>query len=233
MLPRLINLAGSAFDFLFPRKCVWCGREGAFICPSCKDELSPITSPVCSRCGRPLLKGSICASCVTWEAQINGIRSAFRFEGVAREAVHQLKYSNLRAIAPELAELMVPCYHEYAVPGDVLVPVPLHPKRTKERGYNQSALIAREFGRFTGLAVNEDCLARQRYTSPQARTLNAAERQSNVSGAFVCRNCNLQGRRVILVDDVATSGATLNAGAAALKDAGALSVWGLTFAREV
>lgn len=233
MLSRLTVLTGKAFDFLFPKRCVGCGREGDFICPSCKDQLSPIALPVCSRCGRPLSTGSVCSSCAASEAQIDGIRSAFRFEGVAREAVHQLKYSNLKAIALLLAELMAPCYREYAVPGDVLVPVPLHPKRMKERGYNQSALLARELGRITGLTVNDDCLIRQRYTSSQARTLNAAERFRNVSGAFTCRSRNLQGRRVILIDDVATSGATLNAGAAALREAGALSVWGLTFAREI
>jgi ComF family protein len=219
MLPRLISLTGKAYDFLFPRRCVGCGREGGFICPSCRASLLPIAPPICSRCGIPLSRGSLCSSCAGWKADINGIRSAFRFEGPARQTVHQLKYQNLKAIAPEMAAL--------------LVSVPLHPKRLKERGYNQSALLARELGRITGLDVDEDSLLRQRNTRSQARTQNVAERRENVSGAFVCQNHNLTGRRVMLVDDVATSGATLNAGAAALKEAGALSVWGITFAREV
>ncbi len=210
-----------------------CGREEGFICSSCRNQFSLIVPPVCLRCGKPLSYGSICTSCDGWEADIDGIRSAFRFEGVAREAVHQLKYNNLRAIAPEMAGLMLPFYRDSGVPGDVLVPVPLHPKRLKERGYNQSGLIARGLGRLTGLSVNEDCLVRQRNTGSQARTSNVVERRNNVSGAFICRNNKLSGQRVILVDDVVTSGATLNACASALKEGGALSVWGITFAREV
>ena len=233
MLPRLTNLTGKVFGFLFPKRCVGCGREGAFICPSCQNQLFPITPPVCARCGRPLSRGSVCSACAAWEASIDGIRSVYRFEGVAREAVHQLKYSNLRAIAPSLAELIVPYYSSYAIPGDVLVPVPLHLKRMRERGYNQSALLARELGRLTGLVVNEDCLIRQRYTTAQARTRNVAERRANVGGAFACRSRKLSGKRVILVDDVATSGATLNACASALKETGVLSIWGITFAREI
>jgi len=132
-----------------------------------------------------------------------------------------------------MAALMVSVMNSEAAPGDVFVPIPLHPKRLRERGYNQSALLARELGRITGLAVDEGSLARQRNTRSQARTQNVAERRENVSGAFFCQDHNLKGRSVILVDDVATSGATLNAGAAALKEAGALSVWGVTFAREV
>lgn len=233
MLPRLFSLTGKAYDFLFPRRCVGCGREGGFICPACRAHFLPIAPPLCSFCGIPLSSGSLCSSCAGWEAAIDGIRSAFRFEGPAREAVHQLKYQNLRAIAPDMAALMVPVINLDAAPGDVLVPVPLHPKRLKERGYNQSALLARELGRLTGLPVDESCLVRQRNTRSQARTRNVLERRENVSGAFFCPNNNLQGRRVILLDDVATSGATLNAGAAALKEAGALSVRGITFAREV
>lgn len=233
MLPRLTNLTAKAFDFLFPKRCIGCGREGAFICVSCSNKLSPILPPVCLRCGLPLSRGSLCSACAAGESSIEGIRSAFRFEGVAREAVHQLKYNNLKAIAPVLAGLMVPLYRSYAIPGDVLVPVPLHPKRLRERGYNQSTLLARALGRLTGLSVDENSLVRQRYTNSQARTRNVTERHANVNGAFACHNHKLSGKHVILIDDVATSGATLDACAEALKNAGALSVWGITFAREI
>jgi ComF family protein len=233
MLPRLSNLAGKAYDFLFPRRCVGCGREGGFICPACRTHFVPIAPPLCSLCGIPLSSGSLCSSCAGWEAAIDGIRSAFRFEGPVREAVHQLKYQNLKAIAPNMAALMVQVLDPETLRGDVFVPIPLHPKRLKERGYNQSTLLSRELGRLLTLPVDEKCLVRQRNTRSQARTRNVLERRENVSGAFFCPNNNLTGRRVILIDDVATSGATLNAGAAALKSAGALSVRGITFAREV
>lgn len=150
-----------------------------------------------------------------------------------REAVHQLKYRNLRAIAPLLAHLLRGYLNESPLPGEIIVPVPLHQKRLRERGYNQSFLLARELGKRRGLPVIPDCLIRLRHVLPQARTANVAERRQNVAGAFACRDERLRGKAVLLIDDVATSGATLDACAAALKEAGAVSVWGLVLAREI
>jgi ComF family protein len=119
------------------------------------------------------------------------------------------------------------------LPGEVLVPVPLHSKRLRERDYNQFGLLARELGRLTNLPVVDDCLIRERYASPQARAASIAERQNNVAGVFTCRDRSLRGKQVLLIDDVSTSGATLDACAAALKAAGATTVWGLVLAREI
>jgi ComF family protein len=115
----------------------------------------------------------------------------------------------------------------------LLVPVPLHHKRLRERGYNQSALLAKELGKFTGLPVDERTLIRSSYNLPQAKTGNVAERKQNVLGVFTCPGEELHEKKVLLIDDVATSGATLNVCALALKEAGAMSVWGLTLAREI
>jgi ComF family protein len=111
--------------------------------------------------------------------------------------------------------------------------VPLHHKRLKERGYNQSYLLARELGRLINLPAVDDCLLRQRHALPQARTTTVAERRRNVAGAFTCRNGKVRGKQVMLIDDVATSGATMDACAAVLKAGGATSVWGLVLAREI
>ena len=234
MLPQLNELKGAALDFFFPRFCVGCGKEGDFICDSCQASLARIEAPVCPKCGKPQINQMLCSSCLNWEADIDAIRSPFRFEGVIRKAIHEFKYRNLRAIAGRLADLM----GDYligadAVPGDVLVPVPLHSKRLKERGYNQSALLAKELSRLTGLPVNDGCLIRNCYNVPQAKTRNVEERRQNVVGIFTCKNKDLRDKKVLLIDDVTTSGATLNACAAALKAAGAMSVWGLTLAREI
>ncbi len=190
-------------------------------------------SPLCPRCGKPQLSGILCPGCVSWQVEIDGIRSPFRFDGVIRQAIHQLKYRNLRALAVTLAKLMQDYLATNPLPGEVLVPVPLHPKRTRERGYNQSSLLAKELSKLTGLPVVDDCLIRQRYTPPQARTPTVDERRSNVANAFTCHGSRLQDRQVLLIDDVSTSGATLDTCATALKAAGAATVWGLVLAREI
>ncbi|MFC1937590.1 double zinc ribbon domain-containing protein [Chloroflexota bacterium] len=233
MLPQVTKLRGAVIDFLFPCWCVGCGKEGSFICPSCQHSLARIVPPICPRCGKPQSSGVLCPHCVGWQASIDGIRSPFRFEGVMREAIHQLKYKNVRALARPLVELMRDYVAGYPVPAEVLVPVPLHRKRLRERGYNQSGLLARELGRLLNMPVMEDCLIRERYAPPQARTSLLSERQRNVAGAFVCSDNRLEGKQVLLIDDVSTSGATLDACAAALKAAGATSVWGLVLAREI
>jgi competence protein ComFC len=150
-----------------------------------------------------------------------------------RQAIYELKYRNLRALAAPLAKLMYDYLVTNPLPGEFLVPVPLHRKRWRERGYNQSSLLARELGRLTGLPVVDDCLTRRQHAPPQARSGSARERQSNVAGAFTCGDGRLKGKPVLLIDDVATSGATLNACAGALKSAGAVSVWGLVMALEM
>jgi len=233
VLPQVTKLKGIALDFLFPRWCIGCGKEGDFLCYSCRQRLPRIMPPLCPRCGRPQPNGIPCPSCVAWQADIDGIRSPFRFDGLIREAIHQLKYRNLRALAVSLAQLLQDYLVANPMPGEVLVPVPLHHKRLRERGYNQSSLLARELGKFINLPVVDDCLIRQRHALPQARTSSINERQSNVAGAFACRNRRLQDKQVLLIDDVSTSGATLDACAGALKAGGATSVWGLVLAREI
>jgi len=233
VLPQVAKLKGAALDLLFPQWCVGCGKEGGFICGSCCYTLKRINPPVCPVCGRPQPDGMLCSSCVNWQSHIDGIRSPFIFDGVMRQAIYQLKYHNLRALAAPLAELLRDYLIVNPIPAEVLVPVPLHRKRLRERGYNQSSLLARELGKLAKLPVMDDCLIRQRHTVPQARTANVAERQDNIANAFACRDHRLQDKRVLLIDDVATSGATLDACATTLKAAGATSVWGLAMAREI
>ena len=113
-----------------------------------------------------------------------------------------------------------------------MVPVPLHPKRLRQRGYNQSALLAREVGKGVGLSMMEGVLVRSKDSPPQASSRGIEERRRNVEGVFACSSKALEGLRVLLVDDVCTTGSTLSACAQALKSQGASSVWGLVVARE-
>lgn len=233
MLPRFTKIKGMALDLLFPRWCVGCGREGDFICPSCLKSLSRVMPPLCPKCGLPQSGANLCSSCLGWQAEIDGIRAPFRFDGVMRQAIHELKYRNLRALAGLLARLLNDYLLGNPMPGEVLVPVPLHPRRLRERGYNQSQLLAQELGKLAGLPVADDYLVRQRHSLPQARASNVGERRSNVADVFSCRHHRLEGKQILLIDDVSTSGATLDACARVLKQAGAASVWGLVLAREI
>jgi ComF family protein len=144
-----------------------------------------------------------------------------------------LKYHNLRTLAPLLASYLYIYLTDNPLQGDVLVPVPVHPKRLRERGYNQSTLLARELNRLSSIPCIDSCLIRLTYITPQAKLSSALERRQNIAGAFTCKDDRLKGKNIIIIDDVSTSGATMNACSAALKSAGAVSVWGLTLALEL
>jgi competence protein ComFC len=147
-----------------------------------------------------------------------------------REAIHSFKYRYMRALAVPLGEMLVDFWAENRLPVDVLVPVPLHRRRVRERGYNQSRLLAEHLGHSVGVPVVCDALRRTRYTVSQTH-LSADERRQNVAGAFFCANLSLQDKRALLIDDVCTTGSTLEACSVALRAGGARSVWALTLAR--
>lgn len=233
VFPLAYKLGEVALNLLFPHRCIGCGREGELICSSCLINLPRIMPPVCPRCGRPQSSNILCPECVKRQSYIDGIRSPYRFEGLIRQAIHQFKYRNMRSLATPLAQLMNNYLKTYPIPGDILIPVPIHKKRSRERGYNQSLLLARKLGKLINLPVIENCLIRRIQSPPQARSASAEERHRNVADAFICNDSGLKGKQVLLIDDVTTSGATLDACARALKAAGASSVWGLTLAREI
>jgi ComF family protein len=227
------QLQEKVIDFFFPRRCVGCGKMGDLLCPVCTKKLPRLLPPFCQKCGKPESSGVLCPVCWGQVADIDGIRSVCRFEGTVRRAIHELKYRNLKSIAVCLAALMVDYLRDNPIQGEVLMPVPLHPRRLRERGYNQSSLLAEKLGELTDLPVLDGCLCRLKDSLPQARTTSVEERRRNVEKAFICRQGKLQEKAVILIDDVCTSGATLESCAAALKAAGAISVWGFTLAREI
>ncbi|OGO01760.1 MAG: hypothetical protein A2Y72_00525 [Chloroflexi bacterium RBG_13_53_26] len=227
------RLSGALLDLLFPQRCINCQREGQLLCSTCSGAAPRLRPLICQHCGMPWSSSSLCNACRSHPLKLDGLRSVFYFEGIIRQSIHLLKYDNLRALAVPLATLMREYLDTAALPGEILVPVPLHKRRIKERGYNQSALLARQLGRQVNLFVWENSLVRLRDTPPQARTTSAEERRRNVAGAFVCADLRLRGKKVILIDDVATTGATINAAAEALWKVGASSVWALTLAREI
>jgi competence protein ComFC len=229
MFGRLLSSGEKLLDVFFPRYCLGCGREGEYLCQRCRPGLPFQEPPYCPSCGKSLDHHPDCDQLSPELIQLN---SVFRFEGVIKKAVHQLKYNNLRDIAPTLGGFMADFIKTNNISGDLLVPVPLHKSRLRERGYNQSQLLAISIHKSTGLSVFLDALRKIKATPPQADSASVEERRLAVVGAFGCYN-NFTGRRVILIDDVATSGATLSACATTLVAAGAKEVRALTLAREI
>ena len=230
---HLTRLASASLDLLFPPRCVGCDKEGQLLCPSCRDALPYLPIPHCLRCAQPIDYGDTCQQCLDTPLAIDGIYAPLLMEGAVREAVHRLKYSNHRALAPLLGGILAESLRSRQVPATVLVPVPLHSRRERQRGYNQAYLRAREAAKRLGIPVAPRGLVRLENTPPQARSIGAEERRANVLGAFRCpRPDVVDGMAVVVVDDVCTTGATLEACAVALREAGAASVWGVALARE-
>lgn len=221
-------------DLLYPPSCVNCKTANEWLCQDCFKRIVFIIPPVCERCGTSISTDDLphCVQCKNNPFQsVDGLRSASYFEdSPIRSAIHFLKYRNHRAVVSILSRMLIDTYRTYHLKADALVPVPLHTSRLRERGYNQSQLLANEVGTFFNLPVDTDTLQRVRKTKSQME-LGINERRQNVLDAFACRSKKLTGQKVLLIDDVCTTGSTLDACATALKEGGAASVWGLTLAR--
>jgi len=218
-------------DLIFPPHCVACGTMGSWFCPACRDRVQRQEPPLCERCGRPITSGTICGHCRRHPLAVDGLRSVALHRQPLSKAIHALKYGGVRVLAAPLGALMAEYAIDLGLVADALVPVPLHRARERQRGYNQSHLLAREMSVVLRWPVVE-ALARLRNTPAQVG-LNRAQRLDNVRDAFCATDASVAGRRVLLIDDVCTTGATLGACSQALRRAGARSVWALTLARAV
>jgi ComF family protein len=225
------KLSQPLLDLLFPPICVNCKTPNSWFCPNCLRAIRFIDTSVCARCGTPNPATTrTCEQCKTLK-YIDGVRAAAYFEdSPIRSAIHFLKYRNHKAVAAILGQILADACRRYNIMADVIVPVPLHPTRYRDRGYNQSELLAKQVGQILGLSVNTDTLQRIRQTESQVQ-LGASERRQNVVNAFACNGDDLAGQTVLLVDDVYTTGSTLDACAAALKQSGVSFVWGVTLAK--
>ncbi len=218
-------------DLLIPPCCVVCGKVETWLCDMCASMLPLLTEPVCERCGQPWDGEGLCPRCRTSLQHIAAIRSAFLFEGHIRDVIHALKYRGGAEVAPLLGRRMAEAWQRYAIKSDLLVPVPLYPDRQLQRGYNQSALLALALSQEIGIPVSVQGLIRVRNTASQTK-LNQEERRKNVAAAFACYgDVSFAGKHVTLVDDVATTGATLDACADVLLANQAKAVNAFTLAR--
>ena len=229
------TLGKLMLDFALPPRCAGCGavtEEVGIFCPPCWSKIEWLGNSGCSRCGLPLAgtEAGTCGRCLADPPKLDRIRAAVAYDDLPRLIALKLKYGRKVALARTMARYMAPLRGEW--PEDaVVVPVPLHRWRLWGRGFNQSALVARELARMWGLRAEVAGLRRVKRTRP-LKGLNHLQRRKAVSGAFKA-NSRVGGRTVVLIDDVLTSGSTAEACARALRRGGAARVELLCWARVV
>jgi ComF family protein len=229
-----MKLTGILVDLFFPPRCLVCGKLGQWLHPDCRKSLPYISQPYCPVCGAPF-NGLRCYSplCNMPSRYLDAAGSVFMHIGAIRQSVLKLKYRGVRAVAGVLGAEMAEVINQRGwLDSALLVPVPLHSTHLRERGYNQAGLLAESVSKACKLAIDEIHLVRVRQTRSQVG-LGLHERAENVANAFEWRGASLAGKNILLVDDVCTTGATLNACATALKGAGANHVRAITLTREV
>ncbi len=232
----------ALLDFFLPPKCPLCATPLASSaaerpCPSCLSEIKFFSSPLCPRCGigfsSPADQDHLCSRCLSGEWTFGKARALGPYEGKILEAISRFKFGGVARLAIPLGALLA----EYTAPEfpsssvDLVIPVPLHPRRLRERGFNQSLLLARQVSRRRSIPLNFTALRRTRQTHPQTQ-LSGPERRKNVRGAFaVGEPATVADRKILLIDDVFTTGATIQECTATLLDAGSHEVHALTLAR--
>lgn len=243
-----MNLFSRLLDLIYPPRCGVClaflgntrvSHEGEELdlCQNCFNAFTEAASPLCPLCGRPFGSGSgedhVCESCLLKRPHFDIARAPYLYEGPLMTAIHELKYSGKTHLAGALGPLLASFAGRWIEKpeGLLVMPVPLHPRRLRQRGFNQSLLLARHVAFRLGADLDYLSLRRTRFTQPQTN-LSSEERSRNVQRAFgVVEPNRLQGRSVLLVDDVATTGSTLSECARALKKAGVKEVYCLVLAR--
>jgi ComF family protein len=225
-------LLRRAEGWLLPGECLGCqgpvGDDDPLICPTCQLRWHRLPQPQCERCGQPAsAKELSCRVCAAWPDGLLRARSAVWLDDAARRAVHALKYGGWWRVTDPMARLVARL--EPLGAAGVLVPIPLAGRRARRRGYNQAEQLSRELSRRSGHPCRPELLRRVRET-PTQTALPPEERRANVAGAFAADRAS-EGLRIVLVDDVFTTGATLAEAAGSLLEAGAGSVDAVTFAR--
>lgn len=219
----------GSLDLFFPPTCGGCGRRGDHLCEDCLKKIKIITPPICEICGQPRVPG-LCPRCASLSPRFKNLRSWAIYEGPVQEAVRRLKYRQNISLGFILAQPLIQLLNDLSWDIDLVIPVPLGLARLEERGYNQATLIARPVALKYGLPCETQGLQRVRETRSQVG-LTYNQRRENVKNAFFAKREVVTDKNILVIDDVATSSATLDACAAALLSAGAKDIFCLTFAR--
>lgn len=222
----------SLLGLLFPRLCHFCDAFGAHrrtsLCERCQDALKPTPSPICSQCGLPLSglpddRGLVCGRCLTNPPPYSRARYGYLYSGGLKEGIVRFKYKGRLYLGPTLGNLLVDAFNRYFPVHDyeLIVPVPIHRKRLVERGFNQAVLLAAHLSDATGIPSDRSSFEKIRDTPPQVG-LSRSDRLKNLRGCFsVTRRSPIPGRRILVIDDVATTGSTIAEATKTLLSAGA------------
>lgn len=228
--------AQQLLDLLFPPTCTICKKNGVALCPACLATIPLLQPPFCWHCSSTHLSFGQCVECQKHPLQMSGLRAVSGYQGTVRTCIQALKYDGSTQLAQPLGTVLAHVAITYGMQADLLLPVPLHSERQRQRGYNHAQLLSEVCSQHLHIPTYTNILIRTRATTAQVQ-LAAWERQQNVVGAFACTSDfatgALRGRRIIIIDDVCTTGATLEACAAVLFAAGAAEVWGLVLARSL
>jgi competence protein ComFC len=228
------SLYGSIWgmlDLLFPPVCGGCDKPGARWCQKCRQNVQTLNGELCDICGLPLREAGLCSICKAEKPHFHALRAWAVFDDPVRKALHKLKYRRDISLGNTLAEQMLPFVAGLNWPVDIVIPIPLGRQRNKERGYNQVGMIATPLALALKLKYLPHGLARPRETRSQVG-LTRDERRKNVQGAFTA-NRQVDGKTVLIMDDVSTTGSTLSSAASALLLCGAKDVYALTVARAL
>lgn len=227
---QALMLGWRVLDGLFPPKCVCCRSGQGWICDDCRAKMEPIQGRICDRCGKILNEQGECPICdVLPELYFTAIRSRFVYRDEIRDAIHQFKFNRKLALSTIFANELFSVYLTQGWKVDLIVPTPLSKERMRERGYNQTAWIASTFAARTGIKYCRTALQKVLETESQV-ALSETARRDNLKNAFQAEPFYVMGKTVLVVDDVLTTGATMNECSKALKRAGARNVYGLTVA---
>jgi len=221
----------SSLDWIYPPDCASCGEPGYRLCAACVEKIKLITGNRCESCGEPLKRGQArCRPCQVNPPPYTGMRNLAVYEGVIRDCVHALKYDHNQALGEFFSERLADLVREVGWQPDLVMPVPLSDQRVAERGYNQAACLAKPLAARLGVRYHPFGIERIRDTPSQVG-LSGEARRRNVAGAFKAVPKIVVGKTVLVVDDVMTTGSTLETCARALKAAGSGFVYCLTLGR--
>jgi ComF family protein len=233
----------AVLDVIFPPLCHVCRKfipaaGELHLCPDCRELMPPIVSPLCVRCGIPFIGAGndhVCGGCSTLPPRFDAARAALAYEGASRDLIHAFKYRNKTHLRRPLALLTIEMLSGFmrSRQPDLIMPVPLHRKKLASRGFNQALLLGEILSQRLEIPLDRHNLRRIRWTEPQVN-LAAGDRRANVKGAFAIRDpAPLIGCRVLLLDDVLTTGSTVDECGRVLKAAGASEVTVITVARAL